>query len=418
MARLYGIPRAAADLAVAAPAGLSLPATGVPSPAAVMASVPPMTVVIVGNCDIVRFRGWLIRDLIAAGHRVYGCAPADPALARQLAALGATFVPISIARTGTNPLRDVGDVARLARLMRSLQADIVLSYSTKANVVGTLAARLAAVPRVFVMVEGLGYAFTEGGGIRRRLLRSVLSVGFSVAFRLADGVFVLNDTDRDFVRAQGFVGKRQPVIKINGTGIDLGEFARTPVTNPGQPRFLLIARLLREKGIPEFAAAARLLRAEFPHARFQLVGRFDSNPGALGQPEVAGWQEEGLIEYLGETDDVRPFLHACTVYVLPSWREGMPRTIMEALSVGRAVVTTDVPGCRETVVDGENGFLVPARDPQALAAAMRRFIVAPDLAVRMAEASRKIAETRFDVSEVNRQMLRTMTAASPPGFTV
>ncbi len=409
MVRLYGIPRPAGGVAVAARAGGSVvPDADIQPGPAMRAS--SLTAVIVGNCDIVRFRGWLIRDLIAAGHRVYGCAPDDPVLAQQLAALGATFVPVSIARTGTNPLRDMADITRLARLMRKLQADIVLSYSTKANVVGTLAARLAGVPRVFVMVEGLGYAFTDGGGARRRLLRSVLSVGFSVAFRLADGVFVLNETDRDFVRSSGFVSARQPVIKINGTGIDLDEFARTPVPDPRQPRFLLIARLLREKGIREFAEAARLLRPEFAHARFQLVGRFDSNPGALRQAEVAGWQEEGLIEYLGETEDVRPFLHDCTVYVLPSWREGMPRTIMEALSVGRAVVTTDVPGCRETVVDGENGFLVPARDPKALAAAMRRFIVEPELAVRMAAAGRKIAEARFDVGEVNRQMLQAMTA--------
>lgn len=413
MINLYGIPRSSEGVAAASAGRLSLPVPAMGPAAASRAAVAPATIVIVGNCDIVRFRGWLIRDLIAAGHRVFGCAPPDAVIARQLAALGATFVPISIARTGTNPLRDIGDIVGLARILRKLRADIVLSHSTKANVVGTLAARLAGVRRTFVMVEGLGYAFTAGGGTKRRLLRSILTLGFRIAFRLASGVFVLNETDQQFVRASGFVSRKQPVIKVNGTGIDLDEFAEKPLSEPASPRFLLIARLLREKGICEFAEAARLLRADYPQARFQLLGRFDTNPGALGPQDMAQWQQEGLIEYLGETDDVRPFLRDCTVYVLPSWREGMPRTVMEAMAVGRAVVTTDVPGCRETVVDRENGFLVPARNPQALAAAMRRFIEAPALAVSMGAASRVLAERRFDVRQVNREMLRAMASEGP-----
>jgi glycosyltransferase involved in cell wall biosynthesis len=364
--------------------------------------------VIVGNCDIVRFRGWLIRDLTGAGHRVYGCAPDDPALARQLDGLGATFVPISIARTGTNPLRDFADIARLARLLRSLKADVVLSHGTKSNVFGPLAARLAGVRRIFVMVEGMGYAFTDGGGWKRRLLRTVLTLGFGFAFRLASGVFVLNETDRDFVRKAKFVSARQPVIKVNGTGIDLEEFAQVPPSDSEAPCFLLIARILREKGICEFAEAARMLRGSYPQARFQLLGRYDSNPGALAPADVERWQQEGLIEYLGHTDDVRPFLHACSVYVLPSWREGMPRTIMEAMAVGRAIVTTDVPGCRETVVEGDNGFMVPAREPRALAAAMRHFIENPKLAATMGARSRALAERRFDVHQVNRQMMQAI----------
>ena len=276
---LYGIPRSSDGIAAASAGRLSLPgATIGPAPAS-RAATSPVTIVIVGNCDIVRFRGWLIRDLTAAGHRVYGCAPPDPVIARQLESLGATFVPISIARTGTNPLRDIVDIANLGRILQKLRADIVLSHSTKANVVGTLAARLAGVRRAFVMVEGLGYAFTDGGGTKRRLLRSILTVGFRVAFRLSRGVFVLNETDREFVRASGFVSAKQPVIKVNGTGIDLDEFAETPVSEPASPRFLLIARLLREKGISEFAEAARLLRAEYPQRALPATGPVRQQPG-------------------------------------------------------------------------------------------------------------------------------------------
>jgi glycosyltransferase involved in cell wall biosynthesis len=177
---------------------------------------------------------------------------------------------------------------------------------------------------------------------------------------------------------------------------------------PEPPTFLLIARLLRDKGIVEYVEAAKRLRAGHPNARFRLLGPMDPNPAGLSADVLERWRAEGAIEYLGEAADVRPHLRACTVYVLPSYREGMPRTVLEAMAVGRAIVTTDAPGCRETVVEGENGFLVPPRDVGALADAMRRFIVEPGLAIAMGQRSRAIALQRFDVHRVNAVMLEAM----------
>jgi glycosyltransferase involved in cell wall biosynthesis len=368
----------------------------------------PSTVAIVGNRDIAKFRGWFIRDLVTNGHCVVACAPDDAIVAETITSLGATFVPISIATTSINPWRDFRDIMRLQRVLRSFKADILLSHSTKANVIGPLAAQLAGVRKIFVIIDGLGYAFTEGPELKRALLRSVLLATFRLSIRFAAGVFVLNDSDRHFVSAAGLVSAKQRVVKINGTGIDLAEFPYSPPLECTIPRFLLIARLLMEKGIVEYVAAAQKLRVRFPHCRFQLLGAFGTNPGSLKRNQLAQWQAEGVIEYLGETPDVRPYLKACTVYVLPSYREGMPRTILEALATGRAVVTTDVPGCRDTVIHGVNGLVVPARDVGALAQAMQRFIDDPGLALKMGEAARKIAQERFDARVVNSIMMQTL----------
>ena len=185
---------------------------------------------------------------------------------------------------------------------------------------------------------------------------------------------------------------------------------------PGEPTFLLIARLLREKGILDFVEAARILKRDAPKCRFQLLGPLDSNPGALSSDDVAAWRAENVVDYLGHTEDVRPFLRSCTTFVLPTYyREGLPRTVIEALAIGRPVITTGISACRQTTVDGVNGFVVPRRDPAALAAAMRRFIDDPSLASRMGQASRRIAEETFDVEKVNAVMMGAMSldAGSP-----
>jgi glycosyltransferase involved in cell wall biosynthesis len=366
------------------------------------------TVAIIGNRDIVRFRGWLIRDLVAAGHRVVACAPHDPGLAAALRALGAAFHPLPIRRTGINPIRDLADIARLRRILRDCRTDIALSHGTKANVIGPLGARVAGVRGVFAIVEGLGYAFTPGPEIGRRMVRTALSFLLRSALRSCHAVFALNPDDADFLRAAGIVGERQRVVELAGAGIDLDVFRHAP-PEAGPLRILLIARLLRDKGLADFAAAARLVKRHHPDSRFQILGPFDTHPGALSRAEMAGWVAEGIIDYLGETDDVRPYLRFSSVFCLPSYyREGLPRTILEAMGIGRAIVTTDVPGCREAVVEGTNGFVVPPRNPAALAAALRRFAERPQLVPTFGAASRRLAEERYDVRRVNPVILATL----------
>lgn len=369
-----------------------------------------MKVVVLGSYapSLINFRGQLIEDIIDAGHSVIGCAPGhDPAVATALARLGATFQPVPLQRTGFNPFLDAGSLLNLAGVLRRLRPDLLFAYTSKPVIYGTMAARLAGVPRVYALISGLGYAFTGSGDLARRMTRRLTGALYRAALRAAEGVFFQNPDDLDEFRRHAIVSERGNVFLVNGSGVDVTHYGFSPpLLDP--PTFLLIARLLRDKGIYEFVEAARALRPRYPQARFRLLGPVDSHPAAVPAADLAAWRAEGVIEYLPETGDVRPHLAQSTAYVLPSYREGMPRTVLEAMSTGRAIITTDAPGCRETVRAGENGFLVPVGDAHALAEAMERLIVEPELARSLGERSRTIAEERFDVRRVNAEMLRAM----------
>ena len=372
-----------------------------------------MKILVLGSYapSLVSFRGQLIRDMIAAGHEVVACAPEDaPEVADTLKGYGATYRPVKISRTATNPLNDFFDLISLWRLLRSVGADLLFAYTIKPVIYGTIAARLAGVPAVFAMITGAGYVFTEGGGWKRRLLRPLVTGLYRTSLARTRGVFFHNEDDLAEFKNRAIVDKTQNLIRVHGSGVDIDRFS--PTTPPKRPLiFLLIARLLVDKGIREYVAAARQIRARHPSVKFQLIGPPDTTPSAIQEAELTAWQEEGVIDYLGSVSDVRPHLRACSVYVLPSYREGMPRTVLEAMAMGRAIITTDVPGCRDTVTEGENGLLVPARDPEALEAAMESFIQHPERLSAMGRASRRIAEERYDVKRVNAAMMSAMGLA-------
>jgi glycosyltransferase involved in cell wall biosynthesis len=374
------------------------------------ATVRPRRIVVIGGDApaLISFRGDLIAAMASAGHEVIACAPgANPEVAEGLRARGARYLPLELDRAGTNPLADLSSVLGLRRLFRQLQPDLVLAYTAKAVIYGAGAARLAGVPHIFALITGLGYAFIDGRELKRRVLRQVTTRLYRASLAGCEVILFQNRDDLEDFRRAGIVAPGKRLVRVDGSGVDTAYYGFSPVV-PEPPTFLLIARLLRDKGIVEYVEAARQLRAEHPQARFRLLGPMDPNPAGLSAAMLERWRAEGAIEYLGEAEDVRSHLRACTVYVLPSYREGMPRTVLEAMAIGRAIVTTDVPGCRETVVEGDNGFLVPARDAGALASAMRRFITQPELAIAMGARSRKVAEQRFDVRRVNAAMLEAM----------
>lgn len=371
------------------------------------------SVTIIGNRDTARFRGWLIRDMIAAGHRVVAIASDEAGLRQAIERLGAEFQPISMQRTGINPFRDLTDLMALAARLREHRPDIVLTHGTKPNLLGVLAAKLASVARTYVMIDGLGYAFAGGGELRRLCLRALLSLMYASILRFSRAIFVLNPDDGRVIRGLGLERPSRPVVRVGGTGIDLEEFSYAPPV-AGPLNVLMIARLLREKGVVEYAAAAQRLRDQGIACRMDLLGPYDSNPGAIDVGQFNAWIAQHLITYLGETDDVRPYLRSCSLLCLPSYREGLPRTILEALAIGRPIITTDVPGCRELVIDGVNGFIVPPRDPDALAAAITRFVERPDLLATMAKASRALAEARYNVGDINPLIMATMGLSAPP----
>ncbi|MGI9232878.1 MAG: glycosyltransferase family 4 protein [Woeseiaceae bacterium] len=328
----------------------------------------------------------------------------DNQVRKDLESLGAIAVDISLQRTGTNPIRDFGSLRHLYRLMRSSRPDVVLGYTIKPVVFGSLAGWLARVPRRYALVTGLGYAFT---GSRSGLLTVIIRRLYRLALGTVDLVFFQNPDDEAFLRQKGILPAATPSFIVNGSGIDLVRYPVEPL--PKTPvNFLMIARLLGDKGTREYVKAARQVRSRHPEIRCSLVGWIDDNPDAISQSELDAWVEKGYVEYQGRLQDVRPAIADCSVYVLPSYREGTPRTVLEAMAMGRAIITSNAPGCRETVIDGQNGFLVPVRSAEELADAMCRFVEDPELTIHMGRRSREIAEEKFDVRKVNAQMLHEM----------
>jgi glycosyltransferase involved in cell wall biosynthesis len=349
--------------------------------------------------SLVRFRGPLLRALVDGGHEVVAvsCEPEPP---EGFAALGATYLAVpELQRAGTDPVRDLRTIAALVRLFRRLRPDVVLSYTVKPVIYGTLAARLTRVPRRWALVTGLGYLFLDDGTRKQRVVQAIARPMYAAAMRSATGVFLQNPDDVRDLQDVGVLPRSQRVVLVAGSGIDVDRFVPSPVPE-GPPVFLFVGRLLRDKGVVELVQAARLLQQRGVACRVQLLGPLDPNPACVSAEEVAGWRREGVVEVLGETRDVRPYLAACTVFVLPSYREGTPRSSLEAMAVGRAVITTDVPGCRETVTHGDNGLLVTVKDPVSLADAMARLAGDRAEVVRMGARGRALAETKFDVRKV------------------
>jgi glycosyltransferase involved in cell wall biosynthesis len=368
----------------------------------------PCRVLVIGSLarSLINFRGPLLEAMVRRGHRVTACAPAAaPEIRDALQRMGVAYRHVPAAPTGMNPVRDLATFTALWRLMRDVRPDVVLSYTIKPVVYGLLAARLAGVPRRFAMITGLGYAFGEDG-LHARLAGAGARGLYRLGLAGSAAVFFQNPDDHAAFARLGLLRSAGRPIRINGSGVDLAHYAPAPL--PPEPSFLLLARLLKDKGIMEYVEAARLLRTRYPRARFRLAGWFDHNPMALRRESLAAWERDGVVEYLGSLSDVRPAIAASSVYVLPSYREGTPRTVLEAMAMGRPVVTTDAPGCRETVVPGRNGFLVPVKDAGALAAAMERFVAEPALVARMGAESRRMAEEKYDVHKVNGVILEAM----------
>lgn len=365
-----------------------------------------MKVVVVASYarSLLNFRGHLLSTLIRLGCSVMAVGPeADDHVLRQLGDLGVTYVTIPMRRSAIDPVSDLRYVLTLRRWLSKERPDLVLTYTAKPVVFGSLAAKSAGVPKVCSMITGLGYVFA-GTSMRQVLIRKVLMALYRLTLARNDVVFFQNPDDMKLLASSGVLGNARPVL-IPGSGVDLAHFSPAPpVTEPMV--FLLIARLLREKGVYEFIEAAHTLKSRYPQVRFVLVGAIDNHPSAIPREHLDQWVEEGLIEYTGWLEDVRPAIRASSVYVLPSYyREGTPRSILEAMAMARPVITTDTPGCRDTVIHGKTGLLVPPRDSDALASAMETFILRPELVAAMGEQSRKLAEERYDVHKVNAVIL-------------
>ncbi len=322
--------------------------------------------------NLVNFRAGLIRAMVAQGHEVVAVAPSD-SYASRLAELGCRFVPLSMDNQGTHPGRDALLLWRFLRLLRRERPDVYLGYTVKPNVYGSLAARLLGIP-VINNISGLGTVFIKAGWlvlIVRWLYRMALDASAKVFFQ--------NDDDRKLFIAGGLV-RAEVTDLLPGSGIDLVRFSLVPLDAPGGAerkfRFLLIARMLLDKGVAEYVEAARLIRSRWPQVEFCLLGFLDvQNPAAISRAQMDDWVAQGYVNYLGVSDDVRAEIAMADCIVLPSYREGTPRTLLEAAAMGRPIITTDAVGCIEVVDDGFNGFLCKPRDASDLAKKMERMLL-------------------------------------------
>lgn len=343
--------------------------------------------------NLVNFRAGLIRAFVAAGYEVVAVAPRDK-YALQLADLGCRYVKLPMDNKGTNPRRDLLLLLRFMRVFWRESPDVFLSYTIKPNIYGSLAAHILGVP-VINNIAGLGSVFIRNNWLTR-LVRMLYKIGLS----RSKHVFFQNDADRALFLEHQLVCADK-VSRLPGSGIDLKSFAFSPLPllAPDAPFcFLLVARLLWDKGVGEYVEAARLIRARYPATKFQLLGFADvQNPTAVSRQDVDAWVAEGVIEYLGVADNVRPFLINADCVVLPSYREGVPRSLLEAAAIGRPIVTTDAVGCRDAVDDGVTGLLCKVGDSLDLAEKLLLMLQMPLQArMEMGMAGRRKMESEFD----------------------
>ena len=353
--------------------------------------------------SLINFRKEMLTDM-ARTNQVIACVPdASATVVEQLNNMGVEYRNIQLARTGLNPFADLISLKALYKLFKSLEVDQVFTYTSKPVIFGSIAARLAGVKQKYAMITGLGSYFIHTD-IKSLLIRSIMSVLYKISLSFNTKVFFQNTDDVNDFRRFGIFNDLNRTVMINGSGVNIDHFQ--PVALPANKiSFLLTARLIKAKGIFEYLAAAQKIKQKYPHVEFLLVGWFEDKDEALNKDQLQAYIDNNTITFLGKLTDIRLALAQTSIYVLPSYREGTPRSVLEAMASGRPIITTDVPGCRATVIDGDNGFLVPAKNVDALCVAMERFINNPGLIAKMGQRSREIALEKYDVNKVNKVIL-------------
>jgi len=344
-------------------------------------------------------------EFVNLGHQVIAVGQETETVWKQkFAECGIDYQQLPVDRNGMNPLRDLKSIAELDRFMKREKPDCLFIYQMKTVIYGCIMAKKNKIENVYPLIAGLGSIF-RGVSLKSKILRQILMIEYKIALKNSKSIMFQNQDDL-FVFVNRNIIKKDKAFIINGSGVNIKKFTVTPL--PKQVTFLMITRLIKDKGIIEYLEACKSIKKKYSNLRCLLVGPYDTNPSALKPMELDEYIKDGVIEYFGEQEDVRPFLHQSSVFILPSYHEGTPKTVLEAMASGRAVITTNAPGCKETVVDGVNGFLVPVKNVEIIIEKMRYFITNPDVIKQMGLAGRKIAEEKYDVKKVNAAIMQIM----------
>lgn len=321
----------------------------------------------------------------------------------QFAQNGIIYRQIYINRNGTNPLNDLKTLKSIKKLFKEIKPDKIFAYNAKAVIYGGLAAKKLNIS-YYSLIAGIGSIFLSKD-FPSRIIQKIMCIEYKNALKRSEAVFFQNCDDSDFFLKKKIVRKSQ-IAYIHGSGVNTNTFKQEAL--PEKLTFLFIGRLLKDKGVCEYLEACKQVKSRYKDIKCFLVGPFDSNPSSISKVELQRYIDDNVVEYFGEQQDVRPYLKQCSVFVLPSYREGTPKTVLEAMSTGRAVITTNAPGCKETVIDGKNGFLIPIKNVESLVKKMFELIENPQLIERFGVEGRRMAEEKFSVEKVNDQICKTM----------
>lgn len=354
------------------------------------------------NRTVYNFRGDLIKDIISSGYKVAVTGP-DLTDVEKITALGADFREIPMKKNGTSIVGDLKYCKNLYQLIKKENPDITLGYTVKPVIYGAIAAKIAGVKNINGMITGGGYTFTAKS-LKAKILGAIVKILYKIGLSVTDMVIFQNPDDMEEFCRKKLVNSKKCRI-VNGSGVNTELFSSEEY--PPKTVFFMLSRFLKSKGIIEYLEAAKMIKSKYPDTEFKLLGKFEHEmQDAVPEENIMEYIQSGIVEILPETNNVKPFYEACSVYVLPSYREGTPRTVLEAMAMGRPIITTDTNGCRETVKDGINGFLVPVADSKSLASKMEYFLKNPEMIRIMGRKSVEYCKEKFDVKKVNQAMCK------------
>ncbi len=350
------------------------------------------------------YRLRLLRSLVSKGFQVLTLASAD-SYQKRIESHGVKHIKVDIVRTGINPLQEINLLHQFLKVYKKHKPDIVQHFTIKVIIYGSIAAKIVGVKHIYNAITGLGYSYSSNS-IKRIILRTIINSLCRCSLKFSSHVYFQNEDDRNYFVRRRIVTRTNTCI-IPGSGVDTSYYKPIAKRETDKITFILVSRMIKDKGIIEYVEAAHKLRKRYNNVEFLLLGPLDSkHPTSITQKQLRYWTKMGDVKYLGETNDVRYYLKSADVIVLPSYREGIPVSLIEGAAMGMPIITTDSTGCREVVEDGINGYLVPIKDSAKLASAMEKYIADPMLISSMGQASRDIAVRKFDSKHVVKKILK------------